>query len=60
MSNENESLQAIAFKIINELDQIARDVCGYEYGLPNYDENTERMVAAIVDILKKELQVPLP
>ncbi len=40
--------QAKCDALLSELDEIARDVCGYEYGLPMFDDGHKaRMREAI-------------
>lgn len=41
-----------AMAIINKLDDIGREECSYEYGLPIYNELiVDKMVNAVLDII---------
>jgi len=42
-----------AGKVVNELDDLAREVDGYDYGLPVYGENMASLVAVVAAAIRE-------
>jgi hypothetical protein len=51
--------EKLARAIINELDSYGRDVCHYNYGLPNDEEHAEDMVRIVMKLLSANRESPL-